>query len=156
MVLGNDLQETGEGFAETLSPEQITKAHHKSLELDKSLGFSDNFENSDPSEDDQPSLFPTKSETFPSDELLNVKQKDVDIQIEVLSPESRTKEDVSQDQFLENEKFIASIAAEVEYEKSLESTQEHDNPPSPEVQIFLPSEVARDLRQGGFKLILEP
>ena len=117
MVLGNDLQETGEGFAETLSPEQITKAHHKSLELDKSLGFSDNFENSDPSEDDQPSLFPTKSETFPSDELLNVKQKDVDIQIEVLSPESRTKEDLSQDQFLENEKFIASIAAEVEYEK---------------------------------------
>ena len=43
MVLGTDLQETVEEFAESLSPEQITKAHQKSLELDQSLGFTDNF-----------------------------------------------------------------------------------------------------------------
>ena len=44
MALGTELQETVEKFAESLSPEQITKAHHKSLELDKFLGFTDNLE----------------------------------------------------------------------------------------------------------------
>ena len=146
MVLGTDLQETVEEFAESLSPEQKTKAHQKSLELDQSLGFTDNFENSDPSdpEDGQPSSLPTKSATFSSDELLNVKQKHVDLQIEVLSPECRTNEDLSQEQYLENEKFIASVAAEVEYEKNEESTQENENPPSPEVQFFLPSQLAKN------------
>ena len=49
----------------------------------------------------------------------------------------------AQEQYLENEKFIASVAAEVEYEKNVESTQENDNPRSPEVQFFLPSQLAR-------------
>ena len=129
MVLGTELQETVEEFAESLSPEQITNAHQKSLDIDQSLGFTDNFENSDPEdpEDDQPSFLPTKSDTLSTDELLNVKQKHVDRQIEVLSPECRTNEDLSQEQYLENEKFIASVAAEVEYEKNVESTQENEN-----------------------------
>ena len=56
-----------------------------------------------------------------------------------------------------NEEFIASIAAEVEYERSVGEGDKPEEPPgSPEVQLILPREMARELRKGGYQLILEP
>jgi len=157
MVLGNELNESLSESPFTLSPEQIAQAHHKSKELDKSLGFDDTstFENFDCLDEDE-SLNPTKSVRSPTDGG-NVKGKEIQFEIEVECPEQSTKESLAQQQFRENEEFIASIAAEVEYERSVGEGNKSEEPPSsPEVQLILPREMARELRKGGYKLILEP
>ena len=54
------------------------KAHHKSIELDKSLGLHDSFDNFDSLSDDQ-SLNPTKSGSFPTDEVVSVRGKELQL-----------------------------------------------------------------------------
>ena len=45
----------------------------------------------------------------------------------------------------------------MEYERSVGEGEKSEEPPaSPEVQLTLPREMARELRKGGYKLILEP
>ena len=92
---------------------------------------------------------PTKSVRSPTDGV-NVKGKEIQFEIEVECPEQSSKESLAQQQFCENEEFIASIAAEVEYERSVGEGNKSEEPPgSPEVQLILPREMARELRKGG-------
>ena len=96
MVLGNELNETLSESSFTLSPEQIAQAHHKSKELDKSLGFDDTstFENFDCLDEDE-SLNPTKSVRSPTDGI-HVKGKEIQFEIEVECPEQSSKESLAQ------------------------------------------------------------
>ena len=80
LVLGNELNETLSDSSFSLSPDQIAQAHHKSIELDKSLGLHDSFDNFDSLSDDQ-SLNPTKSASTPTDEVVSVKGKELQFEI---------------------------------------------------------------------------
>ena len=176
MVLGTELEETFTDESASLSPEQIARAHHKSSELDISLGILGNpDEESETEETMSPDIIcKAHDKSSELDLLMGLSKQcdDGDAQLTdcndtcpptfaesctANSSNVATSLGFAEDSEAENEKFIAEIAASLEHDSDVfKGGEVTPAPDSPELSISIPVELLQQLKQGRFSLLLEP